>query len=56
MHWSDSKELQDSSEEKAIMKTDNFVAGLIVITFAAILFADAILTTLDPASQLFSHQ
>jgi len=36
------------------MKTDNLVAGLIVIAFAAILFADAILTTIDPASQLFS--
>jgi hypothetical protein len=36
------------------MKTDNLVAGLIVIFFAAILLADAILTTLDPASQMFS--
>ena len=36
------------------MKTDNLVAGLIVLAFAAILLADAILTTIDPASQLFS--
>ena len=36
------------------MKIDNLVAGLIVIAFAAILLADAILTTIDPASQLFS--
>ena len=36
------------------MKMDNLVAGLIVIAFAAILLADAILTTVDPASQLFS--
>lgn len=36
------------------MKIDNLVAGLIVITFAAILLADAILTTVDPASQLLS--
>jgi hypothetical protein len=36
------------------MKTDNLVAGLIVIFFAAILLADAIISTVDPASQLFS--
>ncbi len=36
------------------MKMDNLVAGLIVIAFAAILLADVILTTIDPASQLFS--
>lgn len=36
------------------MKTDNLVAGLIVIAFGALLLADAILTTVDPASQLFS--
>ena len=36
------------------MKIDNLVAGIIVIAFAAILLADAILTTVDPASQLFS--
>ena len=36
------------------MKIDNLVAGLIVIAFAAILLADAILTTFYPASQLFS--
>ncbi len=36
------------------MKTDNLVAGLIVLAFAAILFADAVLTTVDPASELFS--
>jgi hypothetical protein len=31
------------------MKIDNLVAGLIVLAFAAILLADAILTTVDPA-------
>ncbi|MDH5780395.1 MAG: hypothetical protein OEZ29_07340 [Candidatus Bathyarchaeota archaeon] len=36
------------------MKSDHLVAGLIVLAFAAILLADAILTTVDPASQLFS--
>jgi hypothetical protein len=36
------------------MKTDNLVTGLIVVAFAALLLADAILTTVDPASQLFS--
>ena len=36
------------------VKTDNLVAGLIVIAFAALLLADAILTTYDQASQLFS--
>ncbi|MCW4015799.1 MAG: hypothetical protein NWF06_05465 [Candidatus Bathyarchaeota archaeon] len=36
------------------MKTDKLIIGLIVLAFAAILLADAILTTVDPASQLFS--
>lgn len=36
------------------MKIDNLVAGLIVLAFGAILLADAILTTVDSASQLFS--
>ncbi|PNX52191.1 MAG: hypothetical protein BV458_10565 [Thermoplasmata archaeon M9B2D] len=36
------------------MKIDNLVVGLIVIAFGAILFADAVLTTVDPSSQLFS--
>lgn len=36
------------------MKIDNLIVGLIVIAFAAILLADAILTTIDPSSQLFS--
>lgn len=36
------------------MKIDNLVAGLIVVAFGVILLADAILTTVDPASQLFS--
>ena len=36
------------------MKSDHLVVGLIVLAFAAILLADAILTTVDPASQLFS--
>lgn len=36
------------------MKTDLLVAGLIVIVFAALLFADAVLATVSPESQLFS--
>jgi len=36
------------------MKIDNLIVGIIVIFFAAILLADAILTTYDPARQLFS--
>lgn len=36
------------------MKIDNLVAGLIVLALGAILLADAILTTVDPASQLFT--
>jgi ABC-type antimicrobial peptide transport system permease subunit len=36
------------------MKIDALVVGLIVIVFGALLLADAILTTVDPASMLFS--
>jgi len=36
------------------MKIDNLVAGSIVIAVAALLLADAILTTYDPASQVLS--
>jgi hypothetical protein len=36
------------------MKIDNLVAGIIVLAFAGILLADAILTTVDPASQMFT--
>jgi hypothetical protein len=36
------------------MKIENLVAGLVVLAFAGILLADAILTTVDPASQMFS--
>ena len=36
------------------MKIENLIAGLIVLAFAAILLADAILTTVDPASQMFT--
>jgi len=36
------------------MKIDILVAGLIVIAFGALLLGDAILTTVDPASMLFS--
>ena len=40
---------------KAIfMKIDNLVVGIIVIFFAAILLADAYLTTYTPANELFS--
>ena len=37
------------------MKIDALVVGLIVIVFGALLLADAILTTVDPASMLFSR-
>jgi hypothetical protein len=36
------------------MKIDNLVAGLIVLALGAILLADAVLTTVDPSSQLFT--
>jgi len=41
-------------QNRLFMKIDSLVAGLIVIAFGAILLADAILTTVDPAGQLFS--
>jgi len=36
------------------MKTEYIIFGLLVIMFAAILFGDAILTTVDPASMMLS--
>ena len=36
------------------MKTDYLVVGIIVVAVAALLLADAILTTNDPASQVLS--
>jgi hypothetical protein len=36
------------------MKTEYVIFGLLVIMFAAILFGDAILTTIDPASMMLS--
>ena len=36
------------------MKTEYLIFGLLVIIFAAILFGDAILTTVDPASMMLS--
>ena len=36
------------------MKIDNLVVGIIVVAVAALLLADAILTTNDPASQVLS--
>jgi len=36
------------------MRTDKLVIGAIVLALAAILLADAILTTVDPASQMFT--
>lgn len=36
------------------MKIDNLVVGIIVICFAALLLADAILTTYTPANQILS--
>ena len=36
------------------MKTDKLIIGIIVLALAVILLADAILTTVDPASQMFS--
>ena len=40
--------------EKPKVKLFNLLVGVIVIAFAALLLVDAILTTYDPASQLFS--
>ena len=36
------------------MKIDNVVVGIIIISFAALLLGDAILTTNNPASQILS--
>jgi hypothetical protein len=36
------------------MKIDNLVVGIIVVAVAALLLADAILTTYTPASQVLS--
>jgi hypothetical protein len=36
------------------MKIENLVVGIIVICFAALLLADAILTTYTPANQVLS--
>jgi hypothetical protein len=36
------------------MKTEYVIFGFLVIMFAAILFGDAILTTVDPASMMLS--
>ena len=36
------------------MKIENFVEGILVIVFGAILFADAVQTTYYPANQLLS--
>ena len=48
------KTYKENATKRLFMKIDNLIVGLIVIAFAAILLADAILTTVDPASQLFS--
>ena len=36
------------------MKTEYVIFGFLVILFAAILFGDAILTTVDPANMMLS--
>lgn len=36
------------------MKIENLIVGIIVICFAALLLADAILTTYTPANQVLS--
>jgi hypothetical protein len=36
------------------MKTEYAIFGILVLLFAAILFGDAVLTTVDPASMLLS--
>ena len=48
------KNYEATRQNRLFMKIDNLVAGGIVIAFAGLLLADAILTTYDPASQLFS--
>jgi uncharacterized membrane protein len=48
------KNYKENTTKRLFMKIDNLIVGLIVLAFAAILLADAILTTVDPASQLFS--
>ena len=41
-------------QNRLFMKIDNLVVGIIVIAVAALLLADAILTTYDPANQVLS--
>ena len=41
-------------QNRLFMKIDNLVVGIIVIAVAALLLADAILTTYTPASQVLS--
>ena len=48
------KNYKENTTKRLFIKIDNLIAGLIVLAFATILLADAILTTVDPASQLFS--
>jgi hypothetical protein len=48
------KNYKEIQQNILFMKINNFVAGIIVIAFGALLLADAILTTVDPASMMFS--
>jgi hypothetical protein len=48
------KNCKVNPQKFVIMKIDNLVVGLIVISFGALLLADAILTTVDLDSMLFS--
>jgi hypothetical protein len=41
-------------KNELFMKIDNLVVGIIVVAVAALLLADAILTTNNPASQVLS--
>lgn len=40
----------------SIMKTPEFIVGLIVMVFAALLLANGIIMVVDPESQIFSQE
>ena len=48
------KNYKVTSSKQQFMKTENFVFGLLVLMFAAILFGDAVLTTFNPDSMILS--
>jgi hypothetical protein len=48
------KNIRHYCQKEPLMKTEDFVVGLFVIIFAAILLGDAILTTFNPDDMMLS--